>query len=55
VLVISKNTGTLKTAINFFYKRYAHNYTHVSHRKNLADRWDLPNAGILYSKDVASA
>jgi hypothetical protein len=26
-----------------------------SHRKNLAEHWDLPNTGIFYSKDVASA
>jgi hypothetical protein len=28
--------------------------THISHRKNLAEHWDLPNTGIFYSKDVAS-
>jgi hypothetical protein len=27
---------------------------HISHRKNLAEHWDLPNTGIFYSKDVAA-
>jgi hypothetical protein len=40
----------IKIAINFFFKRF----THISHRKNLAEHWDLPNTGIFYSKEVAS-
>jgi hypothetical protein len=29
--------------------------TPISHRKSLAEHWDLPNSGIFYFKDVASA
>jgi hypothetical protein len=29
--------------------------THISHRKNEAELWDLPNTWTFYSKDVASA
>jgi hypothetical protein len=45
----------IKTAINyFFYKRFAQNLAKFLLSKNLAERWDLPNTGIFYSKDVAS-
>jgi hypothetical protein len=46
----------IQTAINYFYKHFAHNlpYTHISHMKNLSKHLDLPNTGIFYSKDVAS-
>jgi hypothetical protein len=52
VLVISKD---IKTAINYFLQTFCVYSTHVSHRKNVAEHWDLPNTGIFFSKDVASA
>jgi hypothetical protein len=39
----------------FFYKRFAQNLAKFLLSKNLADHWDLPNTGIFYAKDVASA
>jgi hypothetical protein len=46
----------IKTAINyFFYKRFVQNLAKFLLSKNLAEHWDLPNTGIFYSKDVASA
>jgi hypothetical protein len=44
----------INTAINYFLHVLHIIYTHISHRKNLAEQWDLPNTGIFYSKDVAS-
>jgi hypothetical protein len=44
----------IKTAINYFYKRFKHNLPTVLIGKNLAEQWDLPNTGIFFSKDVAS-
>jgi hypothetical protein len=42
------------TAINYFFHKFRTKSTHISHRKNLAEHWDLPNTGIFYSQDIAS-
>jgi hypothetical protein len=43
----------MKTAMYYFYKGFEHNLHIFLIRKNLAEHWDLPKTGILYSKDVA--
>jgi hypothetical protein len=46
----------IKTAINYFFlQMFSTKSTHISHRKNEAELWDLPNTWTFYSKDVASA
>jgi hypothetical protein len=44
----------IKTSINYFLQTFRTLSTHISHRKNLAEHWDLPNTGIFYSKNVVS-
>jgi hypothetical protein len=42
------------TAINYFLQTFRTKSTHISHRKNLAEHWDLTNTGNFLSKDVTS-
>jgi hypothetical protein len=51
VLVIFKDYQDIN---KLFLQTFCTKSTHISHRKNLAEHWDLPNTGIFYSKDVAS-